>query len=280
MIITKTLSYTVDSSAGIRFIKTILNIPTCSIGDKFEVDIKLLKTSSHRRDKIVCKCDDCNKTFLKPLAAALNSDKHYCKSCVKKGERNPSFGKPLSASTKEKLSKRFSGKSNPMYGKTHSDEVKLKLSKNMIGNKRHYGYKNSKEQLKRMSDAVKRGYLDGSRIKTHGNATIGKYKNITYQGSYELDFLKLCNSFNILHKLSRGPAIPYIDSSGNSRIYLPDYYIKDLNLIVEIKSSHFLNLNIENNNCKFNTCKLYYNFILILDKDYSEFIEIIKNEII
>ena len=44
------------------------------------------------------------------------------------GKNSPWYGKHLSETTKEKLSKMKTGENNPFYGKTHSDTVKKKLS--------------------------------------------------------------------------------------------------------------------------------------------------------
>jgi len=65
---------------------------------------------------------------------------------------------------------------------------------------------------------------------------IFKYFNtdLTYQGTYELDFLNYCFSNNI--KIEKGPCIDY-NFEGKSRKYFSDFFIKSLNLICEIKST-------------------------------------------
>jgi hypothetical protein len=85
-----------------------------------------------------------------------------------------------------------------------------------------------------------------------------------YQGSYEFDFL--VNYFDIF-KIKRGLTFRYDNS-----IYYSDFYIESLNLIIEIKSTFYYNLNPDKILRKSSTViESGYNFILILDKNYKEF---------
>ena len=52
---------------------------------------------------------------------------------LKKGEKNPNYGKTPSESTKQKISESKKGKKSPMYGKTHSESTKQKLSESLKG---------------------------------------------------------------------------------------------------------------------------------------------------
>jgi hypothetical protein len=99
------------------------------------------------------------------------------------------------------------------------------------------------------------------------------YKDTTllYQGSYEFDFLeKFANKIDILN----GPRIKYIDKNGIKRIYYSDFYIPSLNLIVEIKSSFIILLDSDILEKKAAVIKNGYNYILILDKNYDNFINL------
>lgn len=99
---------------------------------------------------------------------------------------------------------------------------------------------------------------------------------LTYQGSYEFDFLESLEKQYGLNWVSqnvtRGPSIWYIDPTDQAkRLYLSDFLIG--NTIYEIKSSWFWNkketdslLEIKNM-AKLLTCKqLGYSVILVLDK--------------
>ena len=101
------------------------------------------------------------------------------------------------------------------------------------------------------------------------------YKDVRYQGTYELDFLIFCEEHNILDEITK-ITIKYFYNEKN-RIYFPDFYIKKLNLIVEIKSDYYYNLYLEKNLCKQTAClKQNYYFLFIINKDYSTFLEKIK----
>ena len=63
----------------------------------------------------------------------------------------------------------------------------------------------------------------------------------------------------------------------NQKIYYPDFYIPKYNLIIEIKSMYYYNLHTEMNLAKQKACiEQGYNFIFIIDKNYTEFENIIK----
>jgi len=96
------------------------------------------------------------------------------------------------------------------------------------------------------------------------------YKNtkLHYQGSYELDFIEYCikNEINI----ENGPTIKYVLGS-KDRNYFSDFFIPEKNLIVEVKSTYTFNDDYEENLAKKEySIKSGFNFIFIIDKDYSQ----------
>lgn len=97
---------------------------------------------------------------------------------------------------------------------------------------------------------------------------VKKYKNVYYRGSYELDFLeKYYDKYSIIN----GPSIQYKYKSKN-RIYHSDFLIEDLNLIVEIKNSYLAFRDKKILSKKEKASKvLGFNFIMIIDKDYTQF---------
>ena len=103
---------------------------------------------------------------------------------------------------------------------------------------------------------------------------IGIYNDVSYQGTYELDFVKFCKSNNIiLHKPTK---IKYIHNE-NSHYYFPDFFIEEYNLICEIKSSYYYKLDIDKNISKEKYSKeLGYNFLFIIDKNYEDLKKIIN----
>jgi len=101
-----------------------------------------------------------------------------------------------------------------------------------------------------------------------------KYKNtnIHYQGTYELDFL---DSFDNLIKIENGPSVKYVLNKSN-KVYYSDFYLPVHNLIVEIKSCWTYERDLEMNLEKQKACiEQGYNFMFIINKDYSKLEEII-----
>jgi hypothetical protein len=92
--------------------------------------------------------------------------------------------------------------------------------------------------------------------------------NILYQGSYELDFLE-----KYFHRLNiqRASSIKY-QLKNKERIYYPDFFLQDLNLIIEIKNKYLakrdrLQIKAKERAVIFQGFK----FIMILGKKYDEF---------
>jgi len=105
---------------------------------------------------------------------------------------------------------------------------------------------------------------------------IQKYKNtnLYYQSSYELDFLD-----KYFEKIEIENAFPIKYNYGINRIYYPDFYLPEYNLIVEIKSLWWYNENLNINLFKQKQClNDGYNFIFIIDKDYQIFENIIMKK--
>ena len=99
-----------------------------------------------------------------------------------------------------------------------------------------------------------------------------EYKNYTYRGTYELDFLK---KFSDTYKIEKAISIDY-DFEGKRKKYHPDYYIPQYNLIVEIKSSYTYECEREQNEAKKEaTINNGFNFIFIINKNYTELISLL-----
>jgi len=99
------------------------------------------------------------------------------------------------------------------------------------------------------------------------------YKEISYQGSYELDFLKKYHDKFL--DIQKAPAIKYTFAEKNS-IYHPDFYIPSLNLIVEIKNSYLAERDKDEIAAKEKfTVASGFNYIIIIDMNYKEFIELV-----
>ena len=129
----------------------------------------------------------------------------------------------------------------------------------------------------------------------------GKYKWSdgtvkVYTGSYELEFLKLLDTFMNFDSddvMTPSPHTYYYEYGGEKKFYIPDVYIPSLNLEIEIKQGGS-NPNLKPNMVKIDKVKenlkdkvmesqKNINYIKIVDKNYDNFIQYLfdeKNKII
>lgn len=110
-------------------------------------------------------------------------------------------------------------------------------------------------------------------------------EKITYQSKFELKFIDFCNKNNI--HLIDGPKIKYKWKSIERR-YIVDFYIPELNWLIELKDEHIWHKKqIENGiwEAKMNSVnelirnKEYYEYLLIFPKNYQDKIKYILNKI-
>lgn len=148
------------------------------------------------------------------------------------------------------------GFENPMS----NIDVQKKFKKSML---EKYGVEFGSQNEEVFQKMLKNGYK------------INKYKDLYYQGEYELDFLN--KYYNI--GIKRGKSIKYYFDN-KTHIYFPDFFYDKLNLIIEIKSTKWYEENLEKNIAKQRAClDQGYNFIFIFDKNYTVFDKLIKHTI-
>ena len=108
----------------------------------------------------------------------------------------------------------------------------------------------------------KKQMFNGKRIKQYKNT------DIWYQGSYELDFLQ---KYFYKFEIEKPHSIKYRFNKKN-KYYHPDFYIPSLNLIIEIKNSYYVKRDKDKIKAKEKaTIDNGYNYIMIVDKNYTEF---------
>lgn len=107
----------------------------------------------------------------------------------------------------------------------------------------------------------------------------------TYTGSYEKAFLEFLNiNYDWASPTDiMGPApmiIDYVDSKGEARFHIPDFYIQSLNLIVNIKSSTNMGYrlrDIEDERLEDAAIKkTSYNYIKIYDNKFKPFVNAVE----
>jgi len=134
-------------------------------------------------------------------------------------------------------------------------------NKSKITNLKRYGVEYNMQN----ETIYMKAQINGQKAKTH------KDTGLFYRGTYEKDFLDYCFNKNI--KIEQGKKILY-EFDDKKRVYFSDYYLKEKNLIIEIKSSYYYDKYYDMNISKMNkTKKDGYNFIFIIDKNYKKFNE-------
>jgi endogenous inhibitor of DNA gyrase (YacG/DUF329 family) len=167
------------------------------------------------------------------------------------------------------------------YGVSHTLQIKEIKERIKQTNLEKYGVENISQ-----SDIIKKKKEETSLanfgVKYHNqnydkfisnqkkNFKIKQFKDttLTYQGSYELDFLE---KFYDKIDIENGPSTHYL-SGGKKKVYHSDFYIPSKNLVIEIKSSYYYNLYLEQNIAKEKSIKSKkMNYMIILDKNYTNF---------
>lgn len=110
--------------------------------------------------------------------------------------------------------------------------------------------------------------INGQKAKIHERT------GLFYRGSYEKDFLDFCIENHIT--VEKGKRISY-EYENKKRYYFSDFYFPEKNLIIEIKSNYYMKKFIKMNIAKKKSAiKIGYNFLFIINKNYSRFLSIIK----
>ena len=102
-----------------------------------------------------------------------------------------------------------------------------------------------------------------------------KETGLSYQGTYEKDFLDYCFDNSI--SIEKGKRIKYI-YDGKEHYYFSDFYYEPKNLIVEIKSSWTYSKNKDVNEIKKLATETFgYSYMFIINKNYNNFKELIND---
>lgn len=141
------------------------------------------------------------------------------------------------------------GVENPML----DDDIKKKIYDN---NMNKYGVGHHMH----VSEIVEKIFMSGLKINQYNDT------ELYYQGTFEKDFL---DRYYDKVLITRGNPIKYTYNN-TVHIYYPDFYIPEINLIIEIKSTYWYNKHLDKNIAKMNECiNQDYKFIFIIDKNYE-----------
>jgi len=120
-----------------------------------------------------------------------------------------------------------------------------------------YGVEHNMQHL----ESFEKNQISGFRLKTH------EQTGLKYRGTYEKDFLDYCFDNNII--VENFKSIKY-EFDDKIKIYYPDFYLRDRNLIIEIKSDYYYEKHLQKNLAKQKACiEQGYNFIFIINKEYD-----------
>ncbi len=197
------------------------------------------------------------------------------KTIIENKRKNPFLNKEIREKIKKTCLKKY-GVDHPLKSKKIREKRSNTCLK-ILGCSEPFQSEKVKEKSKKtclekygVEYAIQNSDVHKKQVKSafYSGINIGIFQNIIYyQGSYELDFLE--KYYDLFDEIVRGPSIKYI-FKGENKIYFPDFFIKSINLIVEIKSSYTLRENMDRTKELYSK-KLGYDFIMILDKNYEKF---------
>ena len=111
-------------------------------------------------------------------------------------------------------------------------------------------------------------------LTTEADLTINP-NNISYLNGLGYDNLKMFEKIKIpIEQVSSGSSykVDAICDVCQKKVSIIDFYIPKLNLLVEIKSLYWYNMNKDLNIIKEKYAKNISNYIIIIDKNYEEFL--------
>jgi hypothetical protein len=250
-------------------------------GEEIEINVNDLSHASHA--KVLCKCDKCDDIKIKDYSAYLiclkSNNVYMCNKCCSEKSKLTSKKKygVLFQSTpefKEKIKnivyEKYGGKEG--YSKFISEiskkKCQIKHGVNSVMELKKFQDKSRYGMIKKygVEYALQNEFSFNKSQKT--GLKIKEYNGINYQGSYELDFLKFCEANKI--KVERGTTIKF-EMYLKNKIYYPDFYLPNFNLICEIKSDYYYYKYLDKNLLKMDaSIKMGFNFKFIINKNYDE----------
>jgi len=253
-------------------------------GDIINIPVEHLSKNSHV--KINCRCDICGSerkmTYQCYISLIKYDGKYYCCNCMKNKRKKILMEKygvenvfQLKSSINKADETRMKKYGNPKY--RNDDKIK---ETNLIKYGCENVFQNEEIKNKIFNDNIKKygvGYLSQDpkmyAKKLLISKKIKKYNdNLYYQSSYEKDFINFCQNNGVLEYISKPKKAIEYAFKNKKCYYHPDFYIKSLNLLIEIKSDYWWNKLLEINLIKEKSVKDQdFNYIVIMNKNYLEF---------
>lgn len=243
-------------------------------------------------EETLSKCTNHNqKIYCKKCKIVLNRNRYFCSRCgaIKGQCKYPKLCKK-NISLFNNLEKYFGFNKQCIGSEKYYEElfrIKFLLENDYINNEisipelalkyNHHNFGNFSKLLKSLDisfrslkEAVHIVYKLGKNglcvnpTYKHGWHTTWNNTKVFYRSSYELDFAKELDSKKIVYTLE-SMRIVYFDSiKCRNRVAIPDFYLPDINTIIEIKSKYTYNeLNMKDKIVQYK--KQGYNVQVILD---------------
>lgn len=164
--------------------------------------------------------------------------------------------------------------SEKLKGKQRSEEHQRKIIESKIKNNTIKHKLNTRTIIKyKLLEYYQKGInqcitIPKNILKCNGRGHLtGIFNNIIYRSSYELLFIMICKyiNINVISAESKDFRIRYTSPKTNRKHwYYPDFYIPNIDLVVEIKPSSRINdsINVE----KFKQASKIYKFIVITEQ--------------
>lgn len=293
MIITEKVNIEINKG-NIPYYKKFEEFQNIKIGDKIDVNIKFLSKSNPV--KIKYKCDSCGKEFETSYKSYCdprrNNDADVCKGkCANEKRENTNinlFGVKncFQSEDKKNIIKQTMIKK---YGVDHNMKTEKCLNQRKETYMKNWGVDNPSQsdeiKIKKENTCLKnfgvksplqnRNVFMKSKLSSNQIHKYKEYDNLTYQGSYEYDFL---NKYSDIIKIENPNFVIQYEYEKLQHKYHPDFFIDKYNLIIEIKSEYTYNKEIDKNLAKKKFCiDQGYEFLFIINKKYDILDNILQN---
>jgi hypothetical protein len=134
---------------------------------------------------------------------------------------------------------------------------------------KYCSHKTKRKISNKIKDIINSPDFDKSVFINHSkeNKKQGYHKGFYCRSSYEKQFVDFCDQFNIKLKSAENNnfSVNYESVNGKIKTYFPDFYLKDFDLVVEIKPNSMYDFG--DNPLKFHEAKKKYRFIVLTEED-------------
>ena len=227
-----------------------------------------------------------------------SQSRHHCsKECYIKSKKNKKqssevINKRIKNTNQIEKQKTRAKTMESRYGKqfycNDMESRNKKLSEKLTGKKRSPEHVKKTIDSKRLNGTLKhsqktKDLISKKLLATFGNPNYDKskfvkpkkngYKTCNYKGffvrsSYEKKFIDFCDLYKlkVVSAENNKFSVKYCAKDGRIRTYFPDFYVEDLDLIVEIKPISMYDY--KDNIAKFDAMLKVHRFVVITEDDY------------